>query len=284
LSCSKKKAERYAELRKLYELRRRERIKKFQGLNVYIKNIEDHVSDEVLRKVFEPYGTIENLTIMKEKGVSKGFGFVCFSTPEEAQRAITEIGKNKILPGCSKPLYVAIHESREIRQQRFSRVRNPKMNQQQMYPNQVYYPSGFNMMRPGGGQNWTGQPNMQQIPPGGYMPQTGGRGGRGGRGRGGGRGGSTTHMKIDVNEISQLPQNRQKEILGELLLKRIEEKDPINASKITGMIVHSQDYTPESVTELINEDDKLDKIVREARSFLEQQQQGLDQTEEEVNE
>lgn len=60
-----------------------------QDSNVYIKNIDDDVSDEELREHFGQCGTITSAKIMRDdKGISKGFGFVCFSTPEEASRAV----------------------------------------------------------------------------------------------------------------------------------------------------------------------------------------------------
>ncbi|KAG5323251.1 Protein phosphatase PP2A regulatory subunit B, partial [Termitomyces sp. Mn162] len=88
-----------------------EKLNKYQGVNLYIKNLEDDVDDDKLRAEFEPFGTITSAKVMRDdRSISKGFGFVCFSTPEEATKAVAEMN-NKMIG--SKPLYVSMAQRRE---------------------------------------------------------------------------------------------------------------------------------------------------------------------------
>ncbi|KAJ3477415.1 hypothetical protein NLI96_g10481 [Meripilus lineatus] len=112
---AQKKAEREEELRKQYEQVKLEKLSKYQGTNLYIKNLEDDVDDDRLRAEFEPFGAITSAKVMRdEKGTSKGFGFVCFSSPDEATKAVAEMN-NKMIG--SKPLYVSLAQRREVRRQ-----------------------------------------------------------------------------------------------------------------------------------------------------------------------
>jgi polyadenylate-binding protein len=117
---AQKKTERESELRKKFEQIKMDRMTKYQGINLYIKNLEDDVNEERVRKEFGAFGEIKSIKIMQdEKGVSRGFGFVCFTTPEEAQRSVTEMN-GRILTGCTKPLYVALHEPKEMRRHKLA--------------------------------------------------------------------------------------------------------------------------------------------------------------------
>uniref|UniRef100_A0A8C8D7M7 Polyadenylate-binding protein n=1 Tax=Oncorhynchus tshawytscha TaxID=74940 RepID=A0A8C8D7M7_ONCTS len=109
---AQKKMERQAELRRKFEMLKQERISRYQGVNLYIKNLDDTIDDEKLRKEFTPFGSITSAKVMLEEGRSKGFGFVCFSSPEEATKAVTEM--NGRIVG-SKPIYVALAQRKEER-------------------------------------------------------------------------------------------------------------------------------------------------------------------------
>ena len=90
-----------------------------QGSNVYVKNIDDDVTDEELREHFSQCGTITSARLMRDdKGMSKGFGFVCFSTPEEANKAVNtfhgefdkpyECDLDQIMLRCSSFLFLVL--------------------------------------------------------------------------------------------------------------------------------------------------------------------------------
>merc|ERR1719211_715421 len=109
---AQKKAERQQELKKKFEQLKLERLNRYQGVNLYVKNLDDTIDDERLRKEFAPYGTITSAKVMNEEGRSKGFGFMCFSSPEEATKAVTEMNGRIIV---AKPLYVALAQRKEDR-------------------------------------------------------------------------------------------------------------------------------------------------------------------------
>merc|ERR1712213_220963 len=141
---AQKKAERQAELKKKFEQLKLDRLNKYQGVNLYVKNLDDTIDDERLRKEFAPYGTITSAKVMYEEGRSKGFGFVCFSSPEEATKAVTEMNGRIIV---AKPLYVALAQRKEDRKaqltaqymQRVSGMRMQQMGQQMAHPQQGYF-------------------------------------------------------------------------------------------------------------------------------------------------
>jgi polyadenylate-binding protein len=169
---AQKKHEREEELRKQYEAARMEKASKYQGVNLYVKNLTDDVDDEKLRDLFTPYGTITSAKVMRDSvgegsptpegeekteekteeskeaetkeeekkteekpeeekkeddseeqedgeksdnkglGKSKGFGFVCFSSPDEASKAVTEMNQRMV---NGKPLYVALAQRKDVR-------------------------------------------------------------------------------------------------------------------------------------------------------------------------
>lgn len=104
-----------------------ERIKSFIGKNLYVRNLSDAVTEEKLRQEFATYGTIKSCRVMKdEQGRSRGFGFVCMESGDQATKALQTLN-NMMFMG--KPLYVALWQPRDERRQFLQRQHMAKRGQ-----------------------------------------------------------------------------------------------------------------------------------------------------------
>nr|CAB3468276.1 unnamed protein product [Digitaria exilis] len=85
---AQKKAERQAELKVQFQQGRDGKVEKPQGINLYLKNLDDSINDEKLKKLFEEFGETTSCKItLDSKGRSKGSGFVSFATTEAGHSA-----------------------------------------------------------------------------------------------------------------------------------------------------------------------------------------------------
>ena len=59
-------------------------------MNIFVGNLSHDVSDEDLRKAFEPFGEVKSATVIRDKfsGEPRGFGFVEMPAKAAAQSAI----------------------------------------------------------------------------------------------------------------------------------------------------------------------------------------------------
>jgi len=209
---AQKKEEREKELKERFDQLKAERQKKYAGVNLYVKNLSDNLDKEKLIAEFSKFGAITSARVMMDESdppKSRGFGFVCFATPEEATKAVTEMN-GKMVEG--KPLYVALAQRKEVRRAQLeaqharAKLVPPPMG----FPPQgapLYYPPGVpqrmlfpqpNMVArrwpapqqagpaPAGPQRTAGPGPMMQMPfmgmpPMGRAPGGVPRGGRGGR-------------------------------------------------------------------------------------------------------
>ena len=77
--------------------------------NIYVKEIpKKNFTDKELIELFSKFGKINSAIVLKdENGESKGFGFVCFENPEDAEKAKNEMNGKKIFDDVEKQLYVS---------------------------------------------------------------------------------------------------------------------------------------------------------------------------------
>ncbi|KAJ6722360.1 RNA BINDING PROTEIN [Salix koriyanagi] len=180
INDKQKKSERELELKGRFEQSLKETVDKYQGLNLYIKNLDDSIDDEKLKELFSDFGTITSCKVMRDpSGISRGSGFVAFSTPEEASRALAEMNGKMLI---TKPLYVALAQRKEDRRARlqaqFSQLRPvamapPVASRMPMYPpnapglgQQFLYGQGPPAMMPPQLANRAGYGYQQQLVPG----------------------------------------------------------------------------------------------------------------------
>lgn len=141
---AQKKSERQAELKRRYEKLKMERQQRYHGVNLYVKKLDENITDETLRQHFESFGTITSVKVMRdEHGISKGFGFVCFEKPDEATKAVIEMNK-KILG--TKPLYVALAQRKEDRKAQLAAQYMERLLMNQNRVPRALYPSGSSFM------------------------------------------------------------------------------------------------------------------------------------------
>lgn len=341
---AQKKSEREHELKQKFEQSMKEAADKYQGANLYVKNLDDSIVDDKLKELFSSFGTITSCKVMRDpNGISRGSGFVAFSTPEEASRALSEMNGKMVV---SKPLYVTLAQRKEDRRARlqaqFAQMRPVAMPQSvaprmPMYPpggpgmgQQIFYgqgPPAIIPSQPGFGYQQQLVPGMR--PGGGPVPnffvpmvQQGQQGQRPGGRRGGavqqsqqpvplmpqqmlprgrvyryppGRGmpdgplpgvaGGMYSVPYDVGGMplrdaslsQQIPvgalashlanasPEQQRTMLGENLYPLVEQLEPDNAAKVTGMLLE-MDQT--EVLHLLESPEALKAKVAEAMDVL----------------
>jgi polyadenylate-binding protein len=191
---AEKAAHRRQKLRAQFDKIKQDQIAKYQNVNLYVKNLDDTVTEEKLKEIFEPFGVITSAKLMMDGTASKGFGFVCYTTPEEATKAVTEMN-NRIVG--TKPIYVSLAQRKDQRRAQLEAQMAQRFQQQaRMGPPGQFYGQGpmggqFYGMNPGGYQAGY----QQQMRPGGYQQGKGGQfmmnqGGNKGKGNRQGKGGN----------------------------------------------------------------------------------------------
>uniref|UniRef100_A0A8C5WI74 RRM domain-containing protein n=1 Tax=Leptobrachium leishanense TaxID=445787 RepID=A0A8C5WI74_9ANUR len=108
------KTERQGELKSEFEpMNNQDKMTRYQGTNLYVKNLDNEIDDERLWQEFSPFGAITSAKVMMDHGNSRGFGFVCFTSPEDATMAVSQMNGRIVV---RKPWYVAFAQHKKERQ------------------------------------------------------------------------------------------------------------------------------------------------------------------------
>ena len=61
--------------------------------NIYVGNLAFGSNEDTIRSLFESYGAVDNISIIRDRdtGQSRGFGFVEMADSDAADRAIAEL-------------------------------------------------------------------------------------------------------------------------------------------------------------------------------------------------
>ena len=71
---------------------------------VFVGMLSKTSNEDDVRAMFEPYGTVEEVTVLRDKeGMSKGCAFIKFANRQQAQAAINKMHGSQIMPvrSCS---------------------------------------------------------------------------------------------------------------------------------------------------------------------------------------
>lgn len=84
-------------------------------MNIFVGNLEYHVSEDELKEAFGNYGTVESVRIVTDRnsGRSKGFGFVDMPDDKEAQAAVDAMNGQEL---NGRP--ITVNESRKPEENR----------------------------------------------------------------------------------------------------------------------------------------------------------------------
>jgi polyadenylate-binding protein len=117
------------------------------GVNLYVKFLAETVDSDGLRKMFEPFGAISSAKVITdERGISRGFGFVCFTSPEDASKALNAMNGKM---DAGKPLFVALAQRKEVRRQQLELEYQERRAAEQARRLQAQQQQGFYAAPPG---------------------------------------------------------------------------------------------------------------------------------------
>lgn len=149
--------------------------------NLYVANLELHLTKDDLFTIFHTYGTVLESKVLFDKATSasRGVGFVKYEHPAEADAAVKALN-GVTLAGTSKPLTVRVAEKKDDKMSMPMGAgagaafgRNVRYNPMGFYPGYQMPPAGFQQGYGGGYPQQMGAPQhhqQHQVPMNPNMP------------------------------------------------------------------------------------------------------------------
>lgn len=92
---------------------------KTEDRKLFIGMLCKKLNEDDLRVMFSPYGTIEELTVLRNAdGSSRGCSFVKYANRLQAQNAIKHMHNSQTMEGCSSPLVVKVADTEKDKLQK----------------------------------------------------------------------------------------------------------------------------------------------------------------------
>jgi len=271
--------------------------------NLYVKNLRLDVTEQELKTAFQHFGKVTSIALRDWKspnGDKSGkYGFVAFDNPDDARKALTQAHKNPdviaLYQKGAMP-YINIHQSREKRNEYLLSLRRKRMQtvfgmpdmfppMQFPFPNRRFppYQQPFPMMNHHGRyqpktafkqhpapkkqanqsahpktagkhtqapKTISKQPEKQKAQP---KPEPI----------------TVQSLKAKMNEFLQLDEEKQRQILGELLYPQVKNyAGETYAPKITGMLIDLSVLEVSEILEFLEDAELLKERVDEAMELI----------------
>ena len=272
------KRERSIENYKTYKAK----VEDWKKRNLFVRNLDDSIDAGRLKSIFQEYGDVTSTkvaskdsiyfdteAIMQNKQSSRGYGYVCFATPQQAKTALEKLNHMEVE---GKKIFVEWWLPRnEImqRKRRLPRAKNlmlgnlgfpqmpPMMPNMPMPMPGMMPPMQYPMMQAGmippmmapGNMRMPGGPQNRQYP----------------QNRGPRQPPRNTPLPPQFNNFANLDKEKRNQLVGDFVFPKIQARHGEYAGKLTGMILG---LDTEELLHMVKDENALFQRADEALKVL----------------
>jgi polyadenylate-binding protein len=226
--------------------------------NLFCKNLDPDIDSNALFAHFRQFGQIVSARVMRnENGESRGFGFVSFQTPEQANNALHAM--NGAVIGA-KQIVVRLHEPKQLRQeklaQRFSGGR-PRNSSGATSPTASE-----------GGESFAGwqSPRLSHSQLGSPTHERPDRGRRGSGSYYNAALAGTLNVSLHFDDLASLSPVVRKEILAGELSRRVKALGTVPSDEVDSVVERLSGLSLGQIVETLESQDRLEAQVHSVQS------------------